>query len=145
MSSGAQGRRRPVAGRERARADALKQRPGERPLDKELRLLALLDPGIAPIPRLDGIPVDLVESHPVAPVLEVPGACIGQGEGPPPVALGPVDRFAQAGLQMHDGILATAIREFAMIFPVDHKEHDGARTEIERHAVADMEPGMAFQ
>ncbi len=57
----------------------------------------------------------------------------------------PVDRFAQVGLQMHDGVLATSIREFGMIALVDHEEHDGARAEIERYAVADMEPGMALQ
>ena len=43
------------------------------------------------------------------------------------------------GFQMHDGTLAATIPELRMIGPVDHVEHDGPRTEIERHAVANAE------
>ena len=61
-----------------------------------------------------------------------------------PCRSGPVHSLVECHLQVHDGALAAAVVELRMIGLVGQVEHDGARAEVERHAVADVESGTTL-
>ena len=74
------------------------------------------------------------------------GAGVGRRESPAlPVCVGPGNRFMQVCLQVNDRVLPVSIGQFRVIPLKDHIQHDGARTEVERHAVTDAPALMAAQ
>src|SRR5882672_5351781 len=113
-------------------ANAFDQLPREAVFDEKLCLLAF--PAQSPISCLHGSPVDFIQLLEIAPIFKKIGPGIRQRKGPTPVMLVcPRNRREQIGFKMNDRPLSSKIGQLRMIPPVQQVEHDGTRTEIERH------------
>ncbi len=125
-------------------ANARNQLPRERAFHQEFCLLGISL--IAPVARLHRIPVNHVQVFEACEIFEVAGSGIRFAKGPAmAIVICPRHRSAQVCLQVDDGLLATAIREFGIVRPVNYIQHDGPWTEVEWYALADIQVRMTGQ
>ena len=126
-------------------SDAPNQAERREALDQQLGLLTLLHPRVTPIPRLDRRPAqgrEVVEAREEA---RVAGPGVDVGERPtPPLPLRPAHDLMQAKLQMHERPLTLGVGDVRVISAVKQVQHHRARTKVERHTGADVEPSVTL-
>lgn len=124
--------------------DSRNQLPGQRLFNQELRLFVFL--AIAPLRRLDRIPIDLVQLIQIAEVIEESRTGIRIGERPSPAfAIGPLNDPSQVGYQVYDRLLPVPINQFRVIGTMNHEEHHRSRAEVEWDTVPNVQIRVTAQ
>ena len=110
---------------------------------EELCLLPFFDVGGTEVGGSHRSPIDVAKVVEAVSELGIRSASVAERKGPGPLLRGrPRDDGTEVSDEVNDRSLTTLIVQVSVVLAVDYEQHERPGTEVERHELADRDPGM---